>query len=241
MSNTFQELRNAENTLNNIKYKVEDLKDKNCRQNSSSTYCDNLLRKKYYDKAKKKLESSTKDVNLIMKRLISIKRSLKSEEDYESELNTFYKEKKDYYNLKQKNLEKLEKDGAISNRMTNFYNKKTDNVLDFSFYLKMLYWILFLVIIVLLIGKKQYSNVKYWPMILALLLFPIIFLKSLIFQVPIANKQLKIPSIIDYLYENFEHFKVDNIYLISFIMMGGLILLYTLISKLPFNMDVLPN
>ena len=187
MSNTFQELRNAENTLNNIKYKVEDLKDKNCRQNSSSTYCDNLLRKKYYDKAKKKLESSTKDVNLIMKRLISIKRSLKSEEDYESELNTFYKEKKDYYNLKQKNLEKLEKDGAISNRMTNFYNKKTDNVLDFSFYLKMLYWILFLVIIVLLIGKKQYSNVKYWPMILALLLFPIIFLKSLIFQVPIAN------------------------------------------------------
>lgn len=241
MSNTLQNLRNARNTLNNIEYKVEELEDKVCRENNNSTYCDILLRKKYYNKAKKNLESSTKDVNSIIQNLKTIKINLKSEEDYESELNTFYKEKKDYYKLKQANLEKLEKDGAISNRMTNFYSKKTDNVLGFSFYLKMLYWILFLVIIVLFIGKKQYSNIKYWPMILALLLFPIIFFKSLIFQVPIANKQFKIPSIIDYLYENFEHFKVDNIYLISFLLMGVLILLYTLISKLPFNIEVLPN
>ena len=242
--NPFQELLNIRNIKNNINYTEDALEHKTCLAKNDSTICDGIKWNKYRKEAKNNL---TKTNNAIQEKLTYLSGqqvTVKNEEGYKQELKDFYKDRKEYYDLKQNNLEKLEKTSAISNRMTNFYSKKTETVLDFTFYLKILYWILFVVIIILLIAKKQYAEVKFLPMILAILLFPLIFMKSLIFQMPVANKQVKISSIFDYLFENFQHYKIDNIYFISFIIMGGLILIYTLISKLPFKVkdaNILPN
>ena len=244
MKNPFQELLNIRNIKNNLSVREEEAKYNLCLSENEQLVCDKEREDRYYLEAKKMLENTTKAITKKLEDLSGIEFSVKKEAGYKQELNDFYKDKKDYYDLKQSNLEELEKTSAISNRMTNFYSKKTENVLDFTFYLKIVYWILFIVIIILLIAKKQYAEVKFWPMILAILLFPLIFMKSLIFQMPIANKQVKIPSVFDYLFENFQHYKIDNIYFISFIITGGLILIYTLISKLPFNVkdiNILPN
>ena len=241
MKNPFQELLNIRNIENNLSVRKEEAIYNNCLSKNEQLVCDKARENRYYNEAKNKLENTTKAIKQKLKDISGIEFSVKKEAGYKQELNEFYKDKKDYYDLKQSNLEKLEKTSAISNRMTNFYSKKTENVLDFTFYLKIVYWILFVVIIILLIAKKQYAEMKFWPMILAILLFPLIFMKSLIFQMPIANKQVKIPSVFDYLFENFQHYKIDNIYFISFIITVGLILIYTLISKLPFNIEVLPN
>lgn len=236
-----EKLRNAKNTMANIKYKVEQLEKEKCEQDNGrgSSVCDNLLLVKY----KKEIKKNMKDTDDSIKKTIELMKIYKANnERYGGKngvtkvLKDFYNEKENYYKLTEGNLEELEKKSAISNRMTNFYSKKTENIIDISFYLKILYWILFIVIIAIMIIKRQYKDIKYWPMVIVLVLFPLIFMKSIIFQFPFVNKQMKISSVFDYLYEKFEHFNVDNIYLISFIVISVLITIYTMISLLPFNM-----
>ena len=233
-----EKLRNAKNTMANIKYKVVQLEKEKCEQDNGrgSSICNEKL----LDNYKKEIRKFTKDTDDSIKQTIKLMKFYKDNNEryggVTKVLKDFYKEKEDYYKLTEGNLEELEKKSAISNRMTNFYSEKTENILDISFYLKILYWILFIVIIAIMIIKRQYKDIKYWPMVIVLVLFPLIFMKSIIFQFPFVNKQVKISSVFDYLYEKFEHFNVDNIYLISFIVISVLITIYTMISLLPFNM-----
>jgi len=235
MVKTSRELVDLNNMKDNIDFALEEVKYNDCLDSSNKSYCDNQKLTRIKDIIRNEMKETDKEIMNTLKKLKTNAIHLESSNKYENELDKFYKEKEDYYKLLEGNLEELEKKSAISNRMTNFYSEKTENILDISFYLKILYWILFVVIIVIMIAKKQWSEVKYWPMVIVLVLFPLIFMKSIIFQMPIANKQVKISSVFDYLYENFEHFNVDNIYLISFIVISILITMYTMISLLPFK------
>ena len=65
-------------------------------------------------------------------------------------------------------------------------------------------------------------------------------MKSLSFQLPIVNKEIRFRSVFDFIYENFENLKIDNIYFISVVVIFGLIGIFTYISKLPFKKIIEP-
>ena len=76
-----------------------------------------------------------------------------------------------YENKLNKDVVTEERKSAISNRITKFYDKKYESIKDVSYYLNIIYWILFTVILMIIFWKKKFDDVRYWPMILMMIFF----------------------------------------------------------------------
>lgn len=238
MPTTAEKLRIAENTQRNIDRYVRSLQNKECEEDDSKTpvICLEEKRNRYRNDAKAK----TAEIDYKAKLLIEhIKNDIKHAKTSSTWLNEIQKVQGSpqfhYYDKLTKDIKEEERKSAISNRITKFYDKKYESVKDVSYYLNIVYWIFFTVILMIIFWKKKFDDVRYWPMIIMMILFPLIFMKSIIFQIPIVNKQVKIPSLFDYIFEKFDHYKIDNIYITSIILMCILIGVYTLASKWPFK------
>ena len=172
------------------------------------------------------MKSKNNEIDLLIKYITNNIKRAKSSSTWLSEMNMLSWNQNKYYESLDKDLKNEEKNSAISNRITKFYDKKYEDIKDVPYYLNIVYCILFTVILMVMFWKKKLDDVRYWPMIIMMILFPLIFMKSIIFQLPIVNKQVKIPSLFDYIFEKFDHYKIDNIYITSIILMCILIGVY---------------
>jgi len=230
-----QDLQQAKNTKNKIDDRIKNLEDDLCREKNSPTVCDFVKGSKYEKDAKDSMKLKRKEMQILVSSLINSINHALSSSTWLGEMDSLQKNQTNYENKLNKDVVDEERKSAISNRITKFYDKKYEDIKDVSYYLNILYWICFTVILMIIWWKKKLDDVRYWPMIIMMILFPLIFMKSIIFQLPIVNKQVKIPSLFDYIFENFNHYKIDNIYLTSIILMCILIGVYTLASEWPFK------
>ena len=243
---TKAEIESQIKTYESYKDKIGDLlitkKNELCELvGRGSEVCDGEKRQAYIAEAKKEKEATNDEFKSMINKITVLLKHLEASDEWNDSVLSMWNTENKYYKILKKEKEVEQQKGAISNRMANFYNKKFDTVKNISFYLKILYWICFGIILFIVFWKRQYDDVRYWPMIAIFLLFPLIFMKSMMFQAPIINKPVKITSIFDYVYENFDHFKIDNIYLTSIVLMSGLIGIFTLASMWPFKNAMIMN
>mgnify|MGYP001429073847 CR=1 FL=1 len=229
------DLKLAENTRDEIGGKIINLNYEICLDSYSSTHCDGEKRKKYENDAKDSMKSKKEEIELRVSNITNSINHALSSSTWLGEIDSLSRIQTKYDNKLSKDVVNEARKNAISNRITKFYNKKYESIKDVSYYLNIVYWIFFTIILMIMFWKKKFEDVRYWPMIIMMILFPLIFMKSIIFQLPIVNKQVKIPSLFDYIFENFDHYKIDNIYITSIILMSILIGVYTLASKWPFK------
>ncbi len=231
-----QELQQAKNTKNKIDDRIITLEYKICQDsNNTDTVCNAEKRNRYENNAIESMKLKKKEIEILVSSLTNSINHALSSSTWLGEMDSLSKIQTKYENKLNKDVVTEERKSAISNRITKFYDKKYESVKDVSYYLNIIYWILFTVILMIIFWKKKFDDIRYWPMIVMMMLFPLIFMKSIIFQLPIVNKQVKISSLFDYIFENFDHYKIDNIYITSIILMCILIGVYTLASKWPFK------
>jgi hypothetical protein len=122
----------------------------------------------------------------------------------------------------------------VDYRLAHFYNSNTTVVNSILYYLKIIYWVSYVALLFLFVFKKQYKNIKSWPFIILVPLFPLLFEWGISFRNPFKKEQVDIPSIHDFVFELFTHAKVDNIYFIFFTLIILTIAVFSYFSGLPF-------
>ena len=88
-----------------------------------------------------------------------------------------------YSDLKYKSEENINKKN-VDDRMANYYNSNSSNLNPSLYYLKIIYWLFLIIMTIIFVYKKQYKDKKYWPMILSMILFPLVFEHVIRFKVP---------------------------------------------------------
>lgn len=222
-------MRNAESEYNAELYKQCLVK------NDNRAYCDKRQEHRFKDEARKIIMEEYE--NTAIPKIKTIEERInftKDQNKYKKRVSDVYSV---YYNkysdLKDKSEENINKKN-VDDRMANYYNSKTAGLKPSLYYLKIVYWLLFICITVLFVYKRQYKEKKYWPMILSMILFPLVFEQGIRFRVPFLGVEYHIPSIFEYAFIKFKHFKIDNIYFISFTLIIGYLFIANHISTLPF-------
>ena len=123
----------------------------------------------------------------------------------------------------------------INFRLAHFMNYNTTIVNSVLYYLKILYWLFYVIMVVFFVLKKQYRNVLSCPFIIIAGLFPIFFEYGLKWKNPFKNEISKIPSLYERIFDNFKHAKIDNIYLIFFSLIIITILVFSFFTTIPYN------
>jgi len=224
------------NIMNNAKSDYNSALYKYCLEtNDDKVYCDKRQEDRFKDDARKIITEEYENTAIPKIKTIEERINfMKDQNKYKKRVSDVYSV---YYNkysdLKDKSEENINKKN-VNDRMANYYNSKTEGLNPSLYYLKIIYWLLFICITVLFVYKKQYKNKKYWPMILSMILFPFVFEQGIRFRVPFLGVEYHIPSIFEYAFIKFKHFKIDNIYFISFTLIIGYLFLVNHISSLPF-------
>jgi len=161
----------------------------------------------------------------------------KSQYSYKTNVKSVYNSFNDKLTNIQGDIEETQGQKNVNNRLATFYNYNTGIVNSILYYLRIKYWIVLCVIVILMIWKKQYKNMTMWVFPILILLFPLFFEKGIHFKIPGLNKYFVIPSIYERVVQSFKHTKVDNIYFIFFSIIIGIILLFNYVSTLPFNYE----
>lgn len=230
----FQKLNNMRNAES--EYNAELYNQCLIQNKGNNIYCDEKQEEKFKDDARKiitqKYENSVLPKIQTMEERVGF---MKDQNKYKKRVADVYSV---YYNkysdLKYKSQEDSNKKN-VNDRLAHYYNSKTSSLKSLLHGLRIIYWLSFVCVLILFIYKKQYKDKSYWPMILSMLLFPIIFEQGIRFKVPfMGNVEYHIPSIFQYAFIKFKHFKIDNIYFISFTLIIGYLFLVNYISKLPF-------
>jgi len=194
-----------------------------------------MQEKKYKKIAQDAVSEYNKDVE---DKLLDIDNKLKYYKglfSYKDNVTMVYSSYNDKYtNLREKITSTTDKKN-VNNRLAYFYNYNTSIVNSFVWWLKVVYWIFFVIMLVFFVLKKQYKNVKSWPFILVVGLFPILFEYGISWNNPFKNEISKFPSIYERVFNGFRHQKIDNIYFIFFTLIILTILVFSFFSKIPFQ------
>tara|TARA_B110000444_G_scaffold260844_2_gene309533 strand:- start:134 stop:868 length:735 start_codon:yes stop_codon:yes gene_type:complete len=127
-----------------------------------------------------------------------------------NDMEKIYKEKND------KLYGKIEEDinkSNVSKRLADYYDNLSNIQYLVNYYLKYLYWGLYIVMIGFFIYKKQYKNIKTYPFLIFFGVFPYFFL----------NKFVSI------VYKNMSHVQIDALYLTLLFAVG---IIFAVISGL---------
>ena len=154
---------------------------------------------------------------------------------YKNNVHDVYDSYKDKYETLTDNIEATRDKKNVNFRLAHFYNYNTSIVMSVLYYLKILYWLFYVIMVVLFVLKKQYINVKSWPFIIIAGLFPVLFEYGISWKNPFKNEISKISSLYETVFNNFTHFKIDNIYFIFFSLIILTILVFYFFSELSFN------
>ena len=154
---------------------------------------------------------------------------------YKDNVKVVYDNYKDKYSTLVNQVQNTTNKKNVNYRLAHFYNYNTSVVNSLLWWLKVIYWIFYVIMVVLFIVKRQFKDVKTWPFILIAGLFPLFFEYGLSWKNPFKKEISKIPSIYETVFDYFKHTKIDNIYFIFFTLIILTILIFTFFSKLPYN------
>ncbi|RZD40445.1 MAG: hypothetical protein CXT73_06490, partial [Methanobacteriota archaeon] len=110
------------------------------------------------------------------------------------DMNVIYKQKNtELYG----SLEKAVNDSNVATRLANYYNNSSEYQTIINEYLKIIYWIVFAVLLILFIFLGGWRNIKSYAFILTLVFLPVFLMNPLI----------------SFVFSKMQHVAVDHFYL----------------------------
>ena len=153
---------------------------------------------------------------------------------YKDNVKFVYNNYRDKYTSLVDEIEDTTDKKNVNYRLAHFYNYNTTIIKSILWWLKVIYWIFYVIMVVLFILKRQFKNVKSWPFILFAGLFPLLFEYGLSWKNPFKKEISKVPSVYEVIFDTFKHNKIDNIYFISFSLVVLTLLVFSFFSMLPY-------
>ena len=184
-----------------------------------SDYYSNFQRGKYKTEAQSHVNTWNKEmINNLFTNITNSIYYYNSQENYVKNVDDVYKN----YDSKLSDLEKkiydTENIKNVNERLGQFYYNNTQDVDWLSYYLKIMYYGLIIVSVVIFMVKSQFRKIKMYVFFLTVLLMPYLLNKYYTF-----------------IMGTFKHFKLDNVYFIFILTIISLISLLNFASTLPFN------
>ncbi len=210
---------NAQNKLQNSPEELKRAERAFYLETEGSTYYSNMQRDKFKKEAQGQVDTWNKE--LVNGMISTISNSIpyyKSQQTYSKNVDDVYKNyDSKLSDLKQK-IYDTEQTKNINQRMGEFYYNNTEEVDWWTYYLKLLYYALFIISVLIFLFKSQFKKIKIYIFYLTILLMPYLLNKYYAF-----------------IMRTFRHFKLDNVYFIFIITMISVISILNFTSKLPFN------
>ena len=204
---------------------------------NGQTEYNKIKQKRAEDEAKSKVEEWKTEMSPILKDLTTKVAYYKSQFSYKTNVRSVYDSYNDKLTDLKNDIKKTTGEKNVDSRLATFYNYNTSIVNSVLYYIKILYWLFFIIMVVILIWKLQFRDVTMLAFPLLILLFPLFFEKGIHFRIPLINKYFTLTSIYDRVFKSFKHVKIDNIYLIFFTLIIGIIFLFNYVSTFPFNYE----
>jgi len=215
------EFINAKNNLRNAPIRLEKAEKDWIIFDKGETFYSQHKEKKYKKEGKEIMDSFLKNtVKPIMDKIDNQLGYFRTQSVYRDNVHHVH----DSYSSKLKKLrvkkQFTQNKKSINDRLAYFYNNNSDVTKWFMYYPKIFYWIFVGVIVFLMIYKKSYRKLEYYPFIV------------LIFSGPFL-----LPKIYALMMNNSKHFVIDNIYFIIVALIILLALMFNTLSKLPFALS----
>ena len=204
---------------------------------NGQTEYNKIKQKRAEDEAKSKVEEWKTEMSPILKDLTTKVAYYKSQFSYKTNVRSVYDSYNDKLTDLKSDIKKTTGEKNVDSRLATFYNYNTSIVNSVLYYIKILYWLFFIIMVVILIWKLQFRDVTMLAFPLLILLFPLFFEKGIHFRIPLINKYFTLTSIYDRVFKSFKHVKIDNIYFIFFTLIIGIIFLFNYVSTFPFNYE----
>jgi hypothetical protein len=225
----------AKQNIENSKPNLEKAEKEYYTASQGGEFYSAMQEKKYKKIAEDAVLVYNKDVE---DRLLDIDNKLKYYKglfSYKDNVTMVYSNYNDKYtNLREKITSTTDKKN-VNNRLAYFYDYNTSIVTSLVWWLKVLYWIFYVIMIVFFVLKKQYKNIRSWPFILFVGLFPLFFEYGISWNNPFKNEISNFPSVYERVFSLFRHQKVDNIYFIFFTLISLIILVFSFFTNLSFQ------
>jgi len=210
---------NAQNNIKNAPDRLKQAEKDWFIYDKGERYYTEYKEKQYKQEAKTIMDSYLKNhIKPIIDKVDNQLQYYRTQTIYKNNVDSVY----DSYN---DNLKKLKTkvvstkdEKSVNDRLAYFYNNNSDTTKWAMYYPKILYWIFVGTIIFLMIYKKTYRKMEYYPFILLILCGPFL-----------------IPKIYTLLMNNSKHFIIDNIFFIIVIFISLVALIFSKLSKLPFS------
>ena len=198
-------------------------------------YYSKMQETKFKNQAKDAVADWNKDLEPTWKDIGNKLKYYKGLFSYKNNVHLVYDNYNDKYNKLVDTIEDTIDKKNVNFRLAHFLNYNTTIVNSVLYYLKILYWLFYVIMVVFFVLKKQYRNVKSWPFIIIAGLFPVLFEYGLKWKNPFKNEISKIPSLYESIFDKFKHAKIDNIYFIFFSLIIIATLIFSFFSILPYN------
>ena len=223
--------QNAENSKPNLERAEKDY----YMASKGGEYYSKMQEKKYKSIATTAVSSWNKNVEDTLNDIDNKLKYYKGLFSYKDNVTMVYSSYNDKYTNLREKISSTNDKKNVNYRLAYFYDYNTSIVTSIVWWLKVIYWIFYVIMIVFFVLKKQYKNIKSWPFILVVGLFPIFFEYGISWNNPFKNEISKFPSIYEGIFNGFRHQKIDNIYFIFFTLIVLTILVFSFFSKLPFQ------
>ena len=139
-----------------------------------------------------------------------------------NDMEKIYKEKNDeLYGKLEEDLNK----SNVSKRLADYYDNLSNMQYLVNYYLKYLYWGLYIVMIGIFIYKKQFKNIKAYPFLVFFGVFPYFFLNKFVTLV----------------YKNMNHVQIDALYLSLLFAVGIIFAVISGLSNLVLKKTLPPS
>jgi hypothetical protein len=235
IKNLNDQMQMAQQNLNNAQPNFDRAQKNYLTAAKGAAFYTTMQERKYKTQAQNKVNDWKKQMDVSFAIIDNGLNYWESQYVYKENVGAVFNNYNNLYTDLSSKVEETRGKNNVENRLATFYNANTTIVNSVLYYLKILYWVFWVIMIVILFIKKQFKNVKIWAFIILILIFPIILEYGISFPIPGTKKEFKIPSLYEYVFQIFTHAKIDNIYFIFFTLIIGIILLFSFMSKLPFS------
>tara|TARA_Y100000590_G_C15647500_1_gene987449 strand:+ start:604 stop:1377 length:774 start_codon:yes stop_codon:yes gene_type:complete len=211
---------NAKNLFRNAPIRLKSAEKAYYTELKGDQYYSTIQEKKYTKKAQEQVEKWDNDLLQYFLQLDNQIGYFNTQYIYGNNIENVYKNQLNKLkNIRQKIAKTISKK-HVNDRIGYFYDYNTSVVNSIIYYMKIVYWVLFSIMILIFLYKKQYQHFDFYPFIISMSLFP--FILNYFFS---------------FLINNFKYFTINNFYLIFLILFVIIILLFEKMSTNPFNSD----
>jgi hypothetical protein len=213
------EMINAKNKVKNSPDELNKAERSYYLESKGSLYYSNIQRDKFKNEAQKQVNSWNRElINNILDNITTSIHYYNSQSNYSKNVNDVYNNYDNKLSSLKKKIYDTEQVKNVNHRLGEFYYNNTEDVTGFTYYLKILYYVLFVISLLIFLFKNQYKKIKMY-----------IFYLTILFMPYLLNKYYA------FVMTTFKHFKLDNIYFIFIITIISIINILNFTSTLPFN------